>query len=81
MMAVARAVRHKGYNVTDEPGIAEDTSVQEAHPKEDDNRSPSRTQDSVPVVQQTAFSASALSALSVKQLRGAYTPLCHDHRL
>jgi hypothetical protein len=74
-------LRHKGYNVTDEPGIAEDTSVQEAHPKEDDNRSPSRTEDSVPVVQQTAFSASALSALSVKQLRGAYTPLCHDHRL
>jgi hypothetical protein len=72
-------LRHKGYNVTDEPGIAEDTSVQETRPKEDDSRSPSRTEDST--AQQTTFSASALSALSVKQLRGAYTPLCHDHGL
>jgi hypothetical protein len=71
-------------NGTDEPpdtlaqqSSAEQAAVQEARPKEDDNRSPSRTKDSV--VQQTAFTASALSALSVKQLRGAYAPFGYDY--
>jgi hypothetical protein len=76
---MAAVLRHKGYKVTDETGTAEDTSVQEAHPKEDDSRSPSRTKDSV--AQRTVFSASALSTLSVKQLRGAHAPFGHDYGL